>query len=135
MKTKLRALAALIAITSSTMAAAQAPPPPPPTPLHFAKGTSATTVSGTVKGYGGKDYKLGARAGQTMSVKLTSKNPSLYMNVLKPGGEALFNGSMSGASFSGALPETGDYVVQVYFMRNEARRGASAPFSLNVAIK
>ena len=54
-------------------------------PLRFAKGASSATVKGTLKGDQTIDYKVGARAGQTMKVTLQSSNGSNYFNVLPPG--------------------------------------------------
>ena len=39
-------------------------------PVHFAKGASSATLKGSIKGYKIIDYRLRARAGQTMDVKL-----------------------------------------------------------------
>lgn len=40
-------------------------------PIQMANGTSSTTVKGRIKGENTVDYRLRAKAGQTMSVKLT----------------------------------------------------------------
>jgi hypothetical protein len=42
-------------------------------PLQFARGASSTTVEGTIQGYQTIDYKLRARAGQTMTVSLKTE--------------------------------------------------------------
>jgi hypothetical protein len=47
-------------------------------PVHFAKGASSTTVKGTLKSDKTIDYKLGAKAGQTMSVTLKTSNGANY---------------------------------------------------------
>jgi hypothetical protein len=66
--------------------------------VSFAAGKSSTTLSGTIKGEKTIDYLVSAKEGQQMSVTLTSKNSSLYFNVLPPGSkdEAIFIGSSEG---------------------------------------
>jgi len=103
--------------------------------IHFAKGKTSATVKGSITGYNTVDYKLGAKAGQTMNVKLKTGNTANYFNVLPPGSEtALFVGSTSGNEWSGTLPADGEYTVRVYLMRNAARRNEKANYTLNVGI-
>jgi hypothetical protein len=105
-------------------------------PLQFAKGTSSATVKGTLKGDKTIDYKLRAKAGQTMSVALKTSNAANYFNVLPPGstGEAIFIGSTSGNDWTGPLPADGEYTVRVYLMRSAARRNETADYRLTVGI-
>ena len=104
--------------------------------VHFDKGTNGTTVKGHVKGYDTVNYKLGAKAGQSMRVSLESKKA--FMNIFEPGkgaGDgAMFGGTIKGASYVGTLPKNGTYTIQVFLMRNEARRGTSAPYTLHIGI-
>ncbi len=105
--------------------------------VHFDKGTSGTTVKGHVKGYDTVYYKLGAKAGQSMRVSLTSKKA--FMNIFEPGkgaGDgAMFGGSTEGGNYRGVLPANGTYTIQVFLMRNEARRGTSTPYTLHMEIE
>src|SRR5512137_579749 len=105
-------------------------------PVHFAKGASSATVKGTIKGDQTIDYKVRAKAGQAMSVKLVTRNGANYFNVLPPGSNdvAIFVGSTSGNEWSGALPSDGEYTVRVYLMRSAARRNESAAYTLTVAV-
>jgi hypothetical protein len=105
-------------------------------PIHFAKGASSATVKGTITGEQTIDYKLRARAGQTMSVKLATGHGANYFNVLPPGSNdvAIFVGSTSGNGWSGALPSDGEYTVRVYLMRSAARRNESARYTLTVGV-
>lgn len=104
--------------------------------VHFAKGASATTVKGSLKGYKIVDYRLRAKAGQTMNVTMKTSNASNYFNVLPPGSSdvAVFVGSSGGDEWSGTLPEDGEYAVRVYLMRNAARRNETANYTLTVGI-
>jgi hypothetical protein len=105
-------------------------------PLQFAKGTSAATVKGSLQGDKTIDYKLRARAGQTMTVTLKTSNGANYFNVLPPGSNdaAIFIGSTSGDEFTGALPADGEYKIRVYLMRSAARRHETADYTLTVGI-
>ena len=104
--------------------------------VHFDKGTIGTTVKGHVNGYDTVNYMLGAKEGQTIRVSLNSKKA--YMNIFEPGkgpGDgAMFIGSIKGQSYTGNLSKSGTYTIQVYLMRNEARRGTNAPYTLHIGI-
>jgi hypothetical protein len=104
--------------------------------IQFAKGASSATVKGTLKGDRTIDYKLRARAGQTMTVKLKTGNAANYFNVLPPGSKdvAIFVGSTDGNEWTGTLPADGEYTIRVYLMRSAARRNETANFALNVGI-
>ena len=103
--------------------------------VQFAKGTSAKTVTGSLKGDQSVDYLVGARSGQQLTVALDSSNTSTYFNVLPPASEtALFVGSTSGNQFSGTLPASGDYRVRVYLMRNAARRNEITDYKLRIGV-
>ncbi|MBB4081340.1 DNA breaking-rejoining protein [Brevundimonas lenta] len=104
--------------------------------IQFARGASSATVTGDIQGYDTVNHLVGARAGQTMSVHMRSSNASNYFNVTAPGADAaLFTGSSDGQHFEAQLPSSGDYVVQVYLMRNAARRGESANYTLTVDVR
>lgn len=107
------------------------------TPVQFAKGTSSATLRGTVAGYDTVRYTVAARAGQTMTVTLggsANANLSVYAPGVVPGqGEALGSTDET-RRWTGPLPASGTYVVQVYQMRAQARRGEKAPHTLTVAI-
>ena len=104
--------------------------------VHFDKGTTGSTVKGEVKGYDTVNYTLGAKEGQTMRVSLKSKKA--YMNIFEPGkgvgDAAMFIGSIKGQSYTGNLAKSGTYTIQVYLMRNEARRGITTPYTLHIGI-
>ena len=77
------------------------------TAVQFAKGKSAATLKDRIKGDESVDYRLGAAAGQTMTVTLKPSNRSTYFNVMAPGEDsAIFIGSTEGNKFSGRLPKS-----------------------------
>ena len=104
--------------------------------VHFDRGTTGSTVKGHVKGYDTVNYKLSAKEGQYMSVSLESKKA--YMNIFEPakevGNTAMFIGSIKGQSYTGNLAKSGTYTIQVYLMRNEARKGTNASYALHIGI-
>ncbi|MFN3832599.1 MAG: SH3 domain-containing protein [Allorhizobium sp.] len=103
--------------------------------VEFGRGQSSTVIRGTVRGYEGANYLVNVRGGQRLAVTMDSSNGSNYFNILGPGGgEALFNGSISGDFADIIVPDSGDYVVQVYLMRNAARRNEQARFTLRIEV-
>jgi hypothetical protein len=128
---------ALLALAAVAPAAAQER-----VPLRFAPGASAATVTGTVTGHDYVDYVLGARAGQTMTVRLaptgTNGDGTVYANVLPPGSDdvAIFNGSKSpDGNGSVRLPTDGDYTVRVYLMGNDRDAGKRVDYDLELCIR
>lgn len=104
--------------------------------VRFAVGTSGTTINSKVKGYDSVQYSLGVRAGQKMSVQIDSSNASLYFNITAPGAsEALYIGSIDGNATTVTIPSSGNYVIDVYLMRNAARRGETATYSLSLYVE
>jgi hypothetical protein len=104
--------------------------------VHFAPGTSGSTIKSQVKGYDSVQYSLGVKAGQKMSVQLDSSNASLYFNITAPGAAAaLYNGSIDGNGTTVTIPSSGKYVIDVYLMRNAARRGETAAYTLTLYVE
>ncbi|EWY41566.1 DNA breaking-rejoining protein [Skermanella stibiiresistens SB22] len=104
--------------------------------VRFAPGTSGTTIRDSIKGDHSVRYSLRVRAGQKMSVQLDTSNASNYFNITAPNAnEALFIGSTEGNGASLAVPASGDYVIDVYLMRNAARRGETAKYELTIHVE
>jgi hypothetical protein len=96
--------------------------------------SKGTTVKGTIKGDDSVHYIVELDAGERLTVSMTTSNRSSYFNVLPLDSDnALFVGSSEGMNFSGAVPDEGEYVVQVYLMRNAARRNETANYTLKIA--
>jgi len=132
------ALAALILITTHAPLPAQAADAPGirSQTVQFAKGATSAQLRGSIKGNASVDYKIDARAGQTLSVTMKPSNASNYFNINPPGsdGAAMFIGSSQGAEATVMLPTDGIYVVQVYLMRNAARRNETSNYTLTVGV-
>jgi hypothetical protein len=104
-------------------------------PVTFAKGKSAATVTGSIKGDQDRTYTVDARAGQTMTVNLKRTKGSPEMNIYAPGkDEAISLGATDPYNVKTVLPTTGRYRVQVFQMRAAARRGETASYNLTIAI-
>lgn len=99
--------------------------------VSFPAGSDRTSLVGRIKGDDAIRYILQARAGQRMTVEMATTNTSAYFNITAPGAaEALHIGSVVGNDFDGILPAGGAYAVDVYLMRNAARRGEQAEFTI-----
>jgi len=93
--------------------------------------------TGTIKGYNSVDYKVNIQSGQKLRVDLKSLNRFVYFNVNPPSCESsIFVGQNMAEPdrFESKLLKPGEYVIRVYFMRNEARREHIAKFDLYIAI-
>ena len=90
--------------------------------VRFARGrTTATYKNSVVRGTRDR-YTLGARAGQKMTVHITSVERNAVFTIYTPGGGTL-EGAGEGADaskWSGALPASGDYVIEVGGTRGNA---------------
>jgi hypothetical protein len=108
--------------------------------VRFAAGSSGTTITDTITGREVVLYKIGAEAGQRMTVTLIPSNLATYFNLYAPGAgpgdEALAVGQMTPElnAFDGALPLSGEYTVSVYMMRSAARRGEVSDYTLTIGI-
>jgi len=105
--------------------------------VKFAPGKSSARVNSIVTGDSVTEFTLGAKRGQVMSVTLSGGRSTTYFNVTPPGGDgsAMFNGSVSGNSFSATLPRDGTYLVTVYQMGAAAGSGTATAFTLDISIK
>lgn len=102
--------------------------------IRFQPGASSATRRGAIRGYETVTYLLDVRAGQSLAVSLQTSNRSAYFNVTAPrADQALFNGSISGDRYRGRAASSGRYRIEVYLMRNAARRGERAAYGLNVS--
>lgn len=103
--------------------------------VRFPRGASGTTIEDSIRGREAVQYIIGVDAGQRMSIRLDSSNSSNYFNVTAPGANAaLFVGSASGNRASFVVPSSGNYVIDVYLMRNAARRNERADYSLSIQV-
>ncbi|MEZ4682827.1 MAG: LysM peptidoglycan-binding domain-containing protein [Caldilineaceae bacterium] len=82
--------------------------------INFAPGTTSATVNGTVTDPAHRRYLVRAQAGQTMNVTLTSAQPTTSFSVVGvSGGQTLKGLGDGGNSWSGVLPQTQDYLIEI----------------------
>lgn len=106
---------------------------------HITLADGATTiVKGELRGCESVSYLISARAGQRLKIRLSANNEENYLNIYTPGkgpgDEALHAGAISDNLFDGTLPESGEYTVSVYLMRNAARKNEQARYTLNITL-
>ncbi len=103
--------------------------------IRFARGATSAVRQGTITGYQSVTYLVDLRAGQMLDVDMRTSNRSSYFNITAPrANTALFVGSDSaGNGYRGRTTVSGTYRIDVYIMRNAARRGESARYTLTVA--
>lgn len=77
--------------------------------VQFRRGSSSATLQGRVSIALPEHYLVGARAGQVMTVQLTSPQKSVRLTLMTPTSTTLL--ADNARSWSGALPETGDYSI------------------------
>lgn len=92
-------------------------------------------LSDKIKGHGTVEYRLVVPAGAVLDLRLKGANRSSYFNVFAEGAEeALFVGARDGDHFHATATGVGVYKVQVYLMRNAARRNETASYMLEAGI-
>ena len=94
--------------------------------VQFRRGASSATVQGTVTISLPDTYVVGARAGQVMTVQLTSPRRSVNFLVSSPITTSLIADNTR--SWTGTLPETGDYTIII-------QADARATYSMTITIK
>lgn len=104
-------------------------------PVRFARGADSATMQGRVHGYDTVDYVLRARRGQQLTAALRTSNSFAYFTVLPPGDATAPDGGATTKNYSGVLTASGDWRVRVFLMRNAARRGERADYTLTTSIR
>jgi len=100
--------------------------------VRFAPSTSSTTIRGAVVRGDRDRYYIGAKAGQTMSVKITSTEKNAVFQIYFHGEEESLPGAGDGddaTTWSGKLPIDNEYVLVVGGTRG------NATYALTISIK
>ena len=100
--------------------------------IQFQRGSSSATVKGSVVRGDSDRYYVGAKKGQTMSVKITSEEDNAVFQVYLPGEEEALPGSGDSddaQDWSGELPTDAEYTIVVGGTRG------NATYSLKVSIE
>ena len=100
--------------------------------VRFGKGTSSATIRNAVLRGEQDRYYIGAKAGQTMSVKITSTEKNAVFQIYFHGEEESLPGAGDGddaMNWSGQLPIDNEYVIVVGGTRG------NATYALTISIK
>ena len=123
----------LFLLVTAPIAAAQHGGKAEPTRIEFKRGTTSTTVSGSVRNDEEYEYVLGAKKGQRLTIKITSTPVrSSVFQLLGEDHDTL--GLEHDANFDVfiVLPKDGDYFINV--RRPTSTKGTSK-FTLAISIK
>jgi hypothetical protein len=90
------------------------------TRIRFARGRTSATVAGSLSAGGQRSYILGASAGQTMTVRVTSRSGNVWVDL---------GGNDVGRGTSVELRSTDQYIITVH------NDGGATSYSLYVAIR
>lgn len=90
------------------------------TRIRFARGRSSATVSGSLSAGAERSYILRASEGQTMTVRVTSRNGDVRVDL---------GGNDVGTGTSVELRSTDEYIITVH------NDGGATSFSLYVAVR
>jgi hypothetical protein len=103
-----------------------------PSRVEFKRGTHSSTLKGRLRGDEQAEYVLGAQVGQNVTINVVAvPAAAIAFEMLTPNGEA-FKLQSSGTTWSGVLPETGDYMLYVRIAGTKTRR---ANYTLTLSIK
>ncbi|WP_445405958.1 DNA breaking-rejoining protein [Acinetobacter pittii] len=107
--------------------------------VNFLQGSTHTTLTGKFQGYDDVRYRLYAKNEQILKFNINSLGNLAYVNIFTPGkkpgkDKALLIGSTVGSKGELTLPVDGDYIVQIYQMRNSARKNKTVKYSLDIEI-
>ncbi len=81
--------------------------------IHFAAGQSSTSLTGITKNGYLFSYGLECSAGQSMTASLTAPANTLHLDIFGIGGSTLLSNAANATTWSGVLPQTDTYVVEV----------------------
>ena len=124
---------AVLILVACSAAMAQGGGKAEPNRIEFKRGTTRTTISGTVRGDEQAEYVLGAKQGQRLIIKLTSVPvKSSVFQLLGPDNDTLGLEFDSNWDYSGTLPKTGDYFITV--ARPTESKGTSK-YQLTVSVR
>jgi len=125
-------LTTLIALASAA-ALAQHGGKAEPLRIEFKRGATSATINGVIHGDEEAEYVLSARKGQQLTIKLTSVPvKSSVFQLLGEDNDTLGLESDANFDYSGVLPKTGDYFINV--KRLTASKGTSR-YRLTVTVR
>ena len=91
--------------------------------VRFPRGSKSTVIAGAVVRGDQDKYMVGARAGQQMRVSISSVEDNAVFQIYRPGSKRTLDGAGEtddARSWSGQLPDSGNYVIVVGGTRGNA---------------
>lgn len=103
--------------------------------VTFRPGATSIELRGVIRGDADITYRLQTVAGQVMQVLFTPANRSCYFNAFDPGRtEAVHIGASAGNEFARSPTVAGDYRIQIFLMRNAARRNETCRYRISFEV-
>lgn len=126
--------ALFVVLTCAIDANAQGGGKAEPNRIQFKRGTSSGTVTGKVWGDVQAEYAFGAKAGQTVTIKITSTPRGKFtaFNVIDSEAGTITEYDVN-YSYIFTVPQDGDYLIRVFMRPTDKVR--SAKFSLTLSIR
>ena len=100
--------------------------------VKFLRGRTTAVIRGVARTPGIYEHVLKARAGQTMTVHLTSSNNGVEFTIFGPNGSEP-EGALGVDDWSGTLASSGDYKITL--INNRSRRSRNPSYTLEVNIR
>ncbi|HVG33558.1 MAG TPA: hypothetical protein VM911_10770 [Pyrinomonadaceae bacterium] len=119
-------MAALLLITATTASTAQSDRT---RRVRFQRGRTSTVIKDAVVRGTRDRYVLGARRGQTLIVHITSLENNAVFDIYARGAKRTLDGAQETTDWTGELPRSGDYVIEVGGTRG------NASYTLEVTIR
>ena len=134
MPVRQRIFIAILALSLPVALAALVPAQSRAERVRFRRGSSSAVLRGRISGFGTRDYLINAKAGQLMTLRLSSSNPYTHFVIYSINERPTDMNETT--EWSERLTESGDYLIRVLMVRAGARRrGALADYTLNVSIQ
>ena len=122
----------LLVLSAGGAALAQRGGKAEPNRIEFKRGTTSTTISGTVRGDEQAEYVLAAKKGQRLIIKLASVPvKSSVFQLLGEDNDTLGLVFDANFDYSGVLPKTGDYFITV---RRPTEAKGTSRYKLTITI-
>lgn len=105
--------------------------------IDFGKTATKTTIVGRLEGYEKTAYKVDAKKGQFMHIKIASDE--IYFDVFEPNREmhegAVFMGRTDGNSYSAKLKKDGEYTIKVHLKDAKENEYKKVIYSMDIELR
>ena len=88
--------------------------------IRFESGRTTKVIKDAVVRGDRDRYLLRARAGQTLIVHITSEENNAVFDIYRPGGRRTLENAQESMDWTGTLPRSGDYIIEVGGTRGNA---------------